>query len=1015
MRWLKFLAGALTLAAGLSAPVIPAEPPAAIQLSGVSNGIDAGDGQDQAAAKSRLRIAELNLRATIAGPLADVELDLLIASNAQDQDAADEARLGIILPPDAVITGYALNVGQQMIPGQLLEQAKARNVYEDEVRKGIDPGLAEVSPQNRFSTQVYPVTPSQPRRVRIRFSAPFDPARGLALPLDTDLPVGRARVQLNAQGFAAQPVLRFAGTELQMRREGATWLGEAGADGSRLNGGLQIGGTLPTGQMLVTRHANGRRFFAITGKADQAAPARTGGRLRIYWDRSRSHGGKAAADETEALVALVEATRPEAIDLVTFASNAPQMTTLENGAALRTALAKVTYRGATSLAGLDALDLPEARRCVLVSDGQVTIDRTAPFRPDCQLSTLSADTGADGARLGRIAQRQSGQFVRIAPSKGREAASALAETGASVVSVTSEAASRIGWRSFQLSDGGWLVVGELPFDTGTPSPQTINVRVAGPSGRSTEQAYSPDGAAVPLDAAGALWAGARVAEMGDDPEVHDEMVALARTFQVAGPAMSFLVLEQPEQYLEAEIAPPAGFPEDWLEQYREAKADRATENRDEGADRLAEVVRRWSARKTWWNTAFTPGMRRGKSIGGQDQRVAEVAPPPPPPPPPPAAVPPPLQAPAPPPARAREAGYVDDDADQNIVVTAQRRVSPSMASATPVTTVSSQAVNAKVEVKLESVLADRPYLKALDAAALDTQQAVLADQEAQFGSVPAFYFDTAEWFRLKGDKATARELLLSALELPASNDETLQILVFRLERDGELDLAVQLAERFAAATRDRPQPQRMLALTLAARGQARGKAGRADLERAFALLTEVALSPDRFDDDFEGLEVIALMEANALIPRIEALGGKWKLDQRLVGLLDTDARIVIEWTADDADIDLWVDEPGGERVMYSNRLSAAGGTISNDMTDGYGPEEYVIRRAPRGEYAVRVNGFDADRINPNGPGHVLVRLIRNFGRRGQQVTLADVDLGFQSGGNRNAEEGAIKVAVMKVD
>ena len=55
------------------------------------------------------------------------------------------------------------------------------------------------------------------------------------------------------------------------------------------------------------------------------------------------------------------------------------------------------------------------------------------------------------------------------------------------------------------------------------------------------------------------------------------------------------------------------------------------------------------------------------------------------------------------------------------------------------------------------------------------------------------------------------------------------------------------------------------------------------------------------------------MEANALTADIDAVGGNWELDPRLSGVLDTDVRIVMEWTADDADIGLWVDEPNGER------------------------------------------------------------------------------------------------------
>jgi myo-inositol-hexaphosphate 3-phosphohydrolase len=156
------------------------------------------------------------------------------------------------------------------------------------------------------------------------------------------------------------------------------------------------------------------------------------------------------------------------------------------------------------------------------------------------------------------------------------------------------------------------------------------------------------------------------------------------------------------------------------------------------------------------------------------------------------------------------------------------------------------------------------------------------------------------------------------------------------------------------------------------------------------------------------------MEANSLIPALDAVGGTWSLDKRLVALLDTDVRIVIEWTNDDADIDLWVIEPNGEKVYYSNKTSTSGGQISNDMTDGYGPEEYAIRRAPSGEYVIRINGFDADRLNPNGSGRVMARLIRNFGRVTATEMLVDADIAFEKGADRDRDGGRL-VARMKVE
>jgi len=122
-----------------------------------------------------------------------------------------------------------------------------------------------------------------------------------------------------------------------------------------------------------------------------------------------------------------------------------------------------------------------------------------------------------------------------------------------------------------------------------------------------------------------------------------------------------------------------------------------------------------------------------------------------------------------------------------------------------------------------------------------------------------------------------------------------------------------------------------------------------------------------WSEDYDGVEMIALMEANRLIPIYRSLGGvEVALDPRLIALLDVDLRVVIEWNSEENDIDLWVDEPNGERAIYSNPRTVIGGRLSNDMTSGYGPEEYLLRRAPNGTFTVRANVYAADRINPNG-------------------------------------------------
>ncbi|WP_082467008.1 VIT domain-containing protein [Sphingomonas sp. Leaf25] len=977
---------ARTMLVGMLAAILAATP-ATAQLNPSLSEAERGIRQsDTPAEATRLTIADLAIDAKLTGPVAELTLEMLLRTDAPQPHEAD---LVLRLPDGAIVTGYALDVGGRMIPGQLLAAPRAREVYADTVRAGIDPGLAEVT-GNRFATRIFPVDRDHPRRFRLTLALPYDPARGLDLPLLRDRAIERVALTIAATGYATSPTIRFDG-------EAVAADGTITRTGRPLRSGLSVtGGTLAPAALLAT-HTNGERFFTLADAAPPPPPAPTrGGRLRIYWDRSRSHRDGAPDAEIAALVRLVDTTAPDAIDLVTFASDVPRHQVVADAAALRRALTATVYRGGSSLAGLAAMKLPAATRCVLVFDGAVTIDRAAAFVPDCPLAALTGSAGADMARLARLVRPTGGSVVRAG---GDDAAAARALLVPQAVRrITDGRGTAIDTIVLPAAPGRIALAGPAPVDG------TLDVTF----GDGTCRRYTVQGGATG-NAPAALWAVDQVAALATDPTRADAMTATARRYGVATAGLSFLVLERPDQYLTADLAPPPGFAADWMTEYRAQKAAALKERATDRASRFDEVLERWADRRRWWSGQFPVEMAKRRPgplpvytpvpVMAPPPPPSEPVPPPPPPPAPMEPLPPPVvQVPAP----TVEIAAADAG---NIVVTGSRIENGLQRRAS--------ARDRAMTIDLAERASGKPHIAALAAAAPAARLGVLAAQERAYGDTPGFYLDVADWFRAKGDTALADLLLLSALDLPLADDETRQIVAFRLERDGSHDRAVELAERLAGAIDTlRPQPRRDLALALAARGKAAGKRGRADLERAFALLTQVALDPA--SSDFDGIEVVALEEANALIPALEAAGGRWQLDPRLRGRLDMDARIVIGWTADDADIDLWVSEPGGERVMYSHPLSAIGGVITNDMTDGYGPEEYALRRAPAGRYGVAINGFDADRINPNGAGHVLVRLYRNYARPNEQQVMVDADLDFQKGGNRNARDGMVPVATLEV-
>ncbi|MDH3583914.1 MAG: VIT domain-containing protein [Phycisphaerae bacterium] len=296
---------------------------------------------------------------------------------------------------------------------------------------------------------------------------------------------------------------------------------------------------------------------------------------------------------------------------------------------------------------------------------------------------------------------------------------------------------------------------------------------------------------------------------------------------------------------------------------------------------------------------------------------------------------------------------------------------------------------------------DTPYLKAIKKAGREVDYTAYLQQRRKFGAAPAFYFDVAEHFFRTDRKPTAIRVLTGVLELDLQSPQLVRIVAHRLKQAGEIKLALDLFEQVRDWRPEEPQSHRDLALVLANRAEQRAAEQRyseafTDYLQAIELLNQVVIGS--WDGRFEGIEVLALMDINRLIARADRVPGKrdWapSVDPRLLKLLDCDVRIELTWDTDMTDIDLWVVEPTGEKCLYSHNRTAIGGLMSNDMTGGYGPEEYVIRRAYPGTYRIMANYFGSSSQKATGPTTLQLDLVTDFGRdteKRKSITLRLTD------------------------
>src|SRR5438477_277481 len=77
-----------------------------------------------------------------------------------------------------------------------------------------------------------------------------------------------------------------------------------------------------------------------------------------------------------------------------------------------------------------------------------------------------------------------------------------------------------------------------------------------------------------------------------------------------------------------------------------------------------------------------------------------------------------------------------------------------------------------------------------------------------------------------------------------------------------------------------------------------------------------------------------------------------RLERLAASQLQADLRVTISWNTDATDVDLWVIEPDGTKCYYQHNRTKNGGELSQDKTQGYGPESFQVAKALPGAYTV---------------------------------------------------------------
>ena len=912
-----------------------------------------------AGSQEPVRIQTLRVDVQVTGSLATTTWDLTVFN---PQGRILEGELVFPLGEGQTVSRFALDVNGQLRDGVVVEKAKGRQVFEAIVRRGVDPGLLEKTEGNAFRARVYPVPARGTRRILLAYEQelPFAPrAEGEALryhlpfAFKEPIPSFSFKVQVHEQDLEprleSSPLAGFA-----FKRWQRAFLAEETRANARLDQPFTV--LLPRppeAKALFLERFGDTTWFAVAVNPRLPKEAKVlPGRLLLLYDASASARQRDLQRERSVLDAYFKRIGNAVVRLVVFRDNAepPKEFAVRSGQwqDLRKALETAPLDGATAFGRLDLMS-ESVDEILLFSDGLNSLGPAEPRLPKAPLTALASASLGDPARLRSLAERHGGELIDLARATDKEALESLCSRPLAFLRASYESGNleELYPSGGQVLHGSFVLTGKLR----TPGAKLTLLFGYGGRTRFTRvvNLAREEGSEAPVRR---LWAQKKLAELQLDKGRNARaIVDLGKTFSLVTEGTSLIVLEDIQDYVRYKIEPP---------QELRAEYDRlAAQSRKQEGDRekahLQQVLNAFLERQRWWETEFKPvepkpqsGQRRNDTgavveVVTESARMdrAERRP---------------AEAPRPAPA-ALAPGIAGG---QSLSKSAMKNGGGKDKEA------ADSATRGSIEMKPWNP--DTPYLKAIESTPKAERYATYLRLRDEFGGTPGYYLDIADFFERQGEKELARRILSNLAELKLEDAPLLRVFGWRLQQLGEHDLAVWVLEQVLRIREEEPQSRRDLGLALAAKGQ---------VHLAARMLWDAVRIPS--DGRFRDVHLIALGELNALLGTTQQKVHVSGMDSAFQRNLPVDVRVVLNWDTPDSDMDLHVIDPRGEECYYSHARTAIGGRMSADVTQGYGPEEFLLKKAIPGRYQIKAKFFGTRQQTVVGATTVRLELFMHHG------------------------------------
>ena len=911
-----------------------------------------------------MQLQELSMYILVMGQTAVTTMEMTFYN---PNDRVMEGEFEFPLSNGQEVSRFALDIDGKLREGVVVDKALGRQAFEDIARRNVDPGLLEKTEGNNFRARVYPMPAQGVRRILIAFEQELSQKDGrdfYFLPIASGVKLKHFRLRTEVVSRLVKADIENT-LQLDFGQSRNSYISEVKKDNYTLD--KNIGLTFPKidkPQLLTATKGTDSYLYGNIALGKQSLREKEKPkRIGILWDCSSSSQKRDFAKEFALLDAYFKEIKEVKVALTTFhiRSSAAIPFKVENGnwQELRQYLEKLVYDGATDPQAM--LFPPESDEYFLFSDGIFNFrDKNFDFtrligQLHAPVNVISSQLVANLDKLQYLSGATGGSFINLNTQEVSQAVKALQYQAfqvldykvkkGNVVNLYPQKGTLVG-ENFTFS--GYLNSEDATLVVSLGYPNKVIVE--------KELTFSKNTAASDEEFAllRRVWAEKKIAQLRREGAESKAIDAIGRRYGIVTEGNSLIVLETAEDYVRYQITPP----KELEQEYNKLSSEINSEKMEEQKEALERVIELSKEQTLWWQTSYPIKKKNTKKnkeyetssppapieeiaeynnaaevlkdVSHDDAKMADMG----------------------------TAGYdiIADNSAQQMKMDLAEPVARTLGYEPP-----------QARIVLNAYDPDTPYLKVMEyadpAKAIETYHKL----KKEYGQTPSFYVDVADYFFKKGDLAQAVLVVSNLAELNLENAQLLRVLGYKLSSYKAYKEAIEVFRKVVAIREEEPQSYRDLGLALAE-----------DKQYQEAVETLYKVVKNAWDERFGDVQLVTMNDINSLVARHKGIKTNF-MDKRLLKSEPVDIRVVLSWDTDNCDMDLWVTDPTDEKCYFSNPITYLGGKISDDVTQGYGPEEFMLKKAPKGTYKIETDYFGTRSQKQLMPVTLRITFYTHFG------------------------------------